>query len=303
MNYAFRRTGNLEVDTVQAGGEGGGGRRLLGALVDLTLAVGSCGPGPKEQPGTETDGATKPPPVAVEPVHIVGEGDVLAPAQAALNAGDVDRAISLFFVSPSTSERREQPDAKRLLAAIQKASDLQVGRDPAADFTDRVEHYWMPEMRKASPQTAASDDEIGKARLLFEEAARELEASKQLASTYGLQAAQETLRSTTSAKQRAAFPVWRRTYAERVGKRLWSRDITVKLLGGGRTVEFVGGMFAANANIGTFHQGMKADLRALRFDEASYRWLPDADGWTYKLDTPTDGELGYWDGEKFVTVR
>jgi hypothetical protein len=41
-----------------------------------------------------------------------------------------------------------------MLAAIQKASDEQIGRDSAAEFVQLIQTYWMPEVRAISDQVA-----------------------------------------------------------------------------------------------------------------------------------------------------
>lgn len=56
------------------------------------------------------------------------------------------------------------------------------------------------------------------------------------------------------------------------------------------TVEFVGGLFAANANIKQTQESLDEALSRLRFKRVNYKWMPNAPQYTYyTLSTPADG--------------
>lgn len=94
-----------------------------------------------------------------------------------------------------------------------------------------------------------------------------------------------------AAKQAAVFPVLRKAYREFSKGNLWERDIEVR--GSGRSIEYVGVIFARNANIKAVQDELGADLLRLRFDKATYRWIRDGDGARYDLDAPADGKIVY----------
>lgn len=87
------------------------------------------------------------------------------------------------------------------------------------------------------------------------------------------------------------FPVLRKAYREFSKGNLWERDIEVR--GSGRSIEYVGVIFARNANIKAVQDELGADLLRLRFDKATYRWIRDGDGARYDLDAPADGKIVY----------
>lgn len=237
-------------------------------------------------------------------VEIVAAGDVLRPAQDALNDGDIDRAIELFFGRSVSAERRARPDGKKLLAAIQKASDDQIGRSPAGDFIERVHDHWLPQIEAIPTTGPVTDEEIRNHRVFLEEvAARELKASRSLPASPELKKAQDQLAAALRAKQASAFPHWRRVYSERLDRVLWERNIDAAAVGSGRrTIRFTGGIFASNANIGVFQRGIAQDLKLLRFNRATYQWIPDAPGSAYRLTVPDDSDLGFWSGSQFENV-
>ena len=103
----------------------------------------------------------------------------------------------------------------------------------------------------------------------------------------------EVYRNKVRRVQANSLPRLRDAYGPVLRKSLWQFDMEASTYGAGyRTIEFVGGVFAANRNIEEFHGQMRETLHQLRFKEARYKWYKGADRFTYyKLDSPPDTEL------------
>ena len=111
--------------------------------------------------------------------------------------------------------------------------------------------------------------------------ARESAAVKHLAASVKMELA---------AFQGREFPRLRRAWAKAAGAALWENDVTAAVRGGSaETVEFVGGLFAANANIKRTQESLQEALGRLRFKRVNYKWIPSAPKYTYyTLSTPAD---------------
>jgi hypothetical protein len=96
--------------------------------------------------------------------------------------------------------------------------------------------------------------------------------------------------------QRRSFPELRDAYGPAARRELWENDIEARTFGSGfRTIEFVGGLFAANRNIKDFQQGIRETLYKLRFKQSRYKWYDGADEYSYyDMESPDDGELRVW---------
>lgn len=90
--------------------------------------------------------------------------------------------------------------------------------------------------------------------------------------------------------QQKHFPKLRKMWADELSDKLWKSDIEVNLRG--TTLEFVGGTFAANANIAAMQEEMSSLLTQFRFKRVNYKWYSGADEYQYyKIDSPNDSEL------------
>lgn len=89
------------------------------------------------------------------------------------------------------------------------------------------------------------------------------------------------------------FPLMRKEYSDLIGKTLWEHDIDVNVSGQSySTIEFIGGMFAANKNIKETHATLMEMLETLRFDRANYKWYEYDSNYTYyKIDSHSDGDI------------
>lgn len=93
--------------------------------------------------------------------------------------------------------------------------------------------------------------------------------------------------------QVSEFPTLRKEYGKLAAKELWVEDITVTTSGSGHsTINFVGGIFAANRNIQAFQEQMQDILTQFRYKQVTYRWYKGASDYQYyNLSTPKDGDV------------
>lgn len=87
------------------------------------------------------------------------------------------------------------------------------------------------------------------------------------------------LKSKVASIQGREFPKLRREYAKFVASKLWVEDI--ESYASGTTINFSGGVFAANRNKQEFQEGIQELLNMFRFRQARYRWYKGADEYTY----------------------
>lgn len=93
------------------------------------------------------------------------------------------------------------------------------------------------------------------------------------------------------------FPKFREAYGPILDKNLWEFDIDARSFGKNhKTIEFVGGIFAANSNIKEFHILWRETFQNLRFKQIRYKWFDDASEYTYfDINPPADNELIIWE--------
>ena len=122
-----------------------------------------------------------------------------------------------------------------------------------------------------------------------------------LALSPSARAARARFKAEIAAKQAKAFPVLRKAYVTMIGQRLWVTDIAVS--GHGRGINFVGAIFAANANIQAAEAAALSDLQRYRFSTAAYHWCRGCSGSIYTLETPSDRAVGRWENGSFTEVK
>lgn len=92
----------------------------------------------------------------------------------------------------------------------------------------------------------------------------------------------QTLRKKVVALQKKEFPLLRKEYANLLGNVLWENDVEVQVKGSrNTTLEFTGGMFAANRNIKESQEALHEQLKMFRFKRTEYKWMEYADEYTY----------------------
>lgn len=89
------------------------------------------------------------------------------------------------------------------------------------------------------------------------------------------------------------FPKIRRAYVEVLGKALWEDDIALSCQGAGcKYALFVGGKFAANANIKAFETTIAGEsLDRMRFQESRYKWYDLQSEYQYYSRKVADSDI------------
>lgn len=235
---------------------------------------------------------------------IVGRHSSMGGAQEALNEGDVDRAIQLFFNRPVTPEDRSSAPGRKLLAAIQAASNRQTGRNVSAEAAERFTSYWQPQLANL-PHSMPDDATALWARVnAFEEFARALE--EQPASALRGEAVRHraAFKDQLVKRQRSDFPLLRKGYQDIAGAAMFRLNIIVRVSGtANRALSLLGPLFADNANIEDVHRSVRANVSKLRLSTVSYRWMRGAPGFTYDVEGPSDADVGYWRDGTFMRVN
>lgn len=90
--------------------------------------------------------------------------------------------------------------------------------------------------------------------------------------------AAKKLKTTLQKTQKQIFPILRKSYTNFAKRKLWEEDITVN--SNNKTITFTGGIFAANKNMQSFHDGIYDMLYLLRFSKANYKWYKNASEYT-----------------------
>lgn len=281
------------------------------AVAAMNLAPGlpplprSPAPSPKAVPKT----ASVPSAAVVAPQRSqssgIVEGDsAMGPAQAALDAGDVDRAIHLFFNRPVTAQDRASVGGRKLHAAIQAASDRQTGRDVSAEAAERFAAYWQPRLANL-PRGIPKDASALWARVsAFEVFARALEEQPTSALRGEARRLRAAFKDQLVRRQRSDFPLLRRGYQDIAGSAMFRLNILVRVSGtANRELSLVGPLFADNANIEDVQHSVRTNVAKLRLSTVSYRWVRGASGFSYDLEGPSDADVGYWREGAFVRVN
>lgn len=104
----------------------------------------------------------------------------------------------------------------------------------------------------------------------------------------------EKLKKTVQNIQSKEFPILRKEYVKEAKKIMWEHDIDVSGSSNNRTINFTGGIFAANKNIKEFQENTHTILKNFRFRQANYRWYKGASEFTYyKIYEEKDTDLVY----------
>lgn len=114
------------------------------------------------------------------------------------------------------------------------------------------------------------------------------------------------LKREVSKFQQTVLPRLRDAFGPILRKQLWEHDISAKTFGKGyRTIQFVGGAFAANSNIKAFNDEMWETFNILRFKQVRYKWYAEASEYTrFNVGSPDDDKLIVWEKDgRFREVR
>ena len=100
------------------------------------------------------------------------------------------------------------------------------------------------------------------------------------------------LKSEVVRVQKREFPIMRKRYAKSVSEQLWINDIDVNCSGNGNTViNFIGGEYAARANVADTQDKNIYSLKKLRFKKSVYYWCKGFESThSYNIDSQNDGD-------------
>lgn len=89
------------------------------------------------------------------------------------------------------------------------------------------------------------------------------------------------------------FPKIRSDFSKLIKNKIWENDIEVTNYGKDKsTLQFTGGVFAANKNIKEFHLTLLQRFRDFRFKRINYKWYKYDDEYTYyTIDSEKDSEI------------
>lgn len=217
-------------------------------------------------------------------------GDSHFAAQLALNQGDILSAIRLFGARNSIVTP-DGPREQRMSAAIQKASDEQMGIDPGQVFADRVRKSWLPELKEIAG-VSPSTTQIGRIVGVFEESERRLNDGTKLKLMGTQKAALDDYVEVLRLTQRSTFPRLRKAFVADLAGRMFRSDIAVQTNGRlDDQLVFTGYHFARNASIEDGFLSIQPMAVKLRFKTVGFRSSKLAPTSTYDLSTPPDDSL------------
>lgn len=102
----------------------------------------------------------------------------------------------------------------------------------------------------------------------------------------------EKLKKQVLAVQKKELPILRKEYGTFAKNTLWEEDIDVYVSGtGNTTINFSGGLFAANKNIKEFQESMSKVLNEFRYKQVRYRWYKGASEYTYYDLSNSDSDI------------
>lgn len=272
--------------------------RVWGVLALLLILAGCNAPSPAEVNRQETGGET----AGEIPKDRSG---LIRHIEKLVEAGDVEsttKAIVLINERFSTEEIREDATVRRLLDAAIAADKASNSTEQGAEYAERVESVWLPMLKKidmAEPTTAPA---LWQRVSAIEEVVRGLNDGSEFREGAAGKARMK-LASAIRSKQVDMFPVLRRAYGKITREVMWPADVEVATSGAGsRTITFTGAHFAANRNIGSAQETVRPFLQKLRFSKSSYEWVRNGEGYSYELLSPTDRDIGTWEGGRFSQI-
>lgn len=203
-------------------------------------------------------------------------------------------------------EASKRPAADSMPAVPKRAEPASSERqqDPAAAYVERVQVYWMPEVR-AMPETVQPEEEaVGKLLSQLNGLVVDIQDGGSLSMTSAQEKVRDQLKQAVSRKQAKLLPSLRRGYAETLDAKLFRHDVRVTASGPRSTVlRLTGGMFSLNANVEDTQNELASMVRQLRFGTVEYRWSPYlGETLRYDLRPPSDRSLGLWVGDSFENV-
>lgn len=194
---------------------------------------------------------------------------------------------------PAPSAEAPKPPAKKLAldSEAQRLVDEYAAMDDGARFALQIDDHLMASVEAIATSPADNMPDIWARLGEIERLASKVREGHGTTMNDAQRKKLAKFEAALAAKQEQVFPQLRKSYRSLSKSTLWEKDIDVR--GSGRTIEYIGGIFASNANIKAAQDAVGADLTRLRFDIARYRWIPDGKGAQYSLDAPLDRKVVY----------
>ncbi len=230
------------------------------------------------------------------------EGHIYRSAQDALNRGDVLEAIKIFG-GRNSIERPDGPVEKRMMAAVQKASDEQIGFDPAQELMDRVDGAWLSRLRGL--QAPVSPTDVATTRGELENHALSLQDAAGVELTGDQKRRRNAFVAALQEKQATLFPQMRQQTQGALGRSLFAQDVELHVVGpNSATLRLTSYRFISNAPIQALMSGLQEPLRRLRFRSMEFG-TEFGVRYRYPLQVPADRAVGYWSvsDNSFVEVK
>ncbi|HAJ04142.1 MAG TPA: hypothetical protein DCL55_13045 [Brevundimonas sp.] len=231
---------------------------------------------------------------------------VLAQVETLISEGtgaSTTQAIVVLNDAFTPTELNTDPQLKPIMDRAKAAYEQASFEERAAAYAARLDGYWTEKLGEISTSPPSAPDEIWNRESVFADIARELEDGAEFKSNAAAARSMTNLRRALISKQATVFPVLRRGYGTLVGRAVWEQDVEIVVEGGGgRTIRFIAGMFAANRNIASAQQSALPHIQKLRFGRSQYEWYRGSRYQYYSLETPTDRAVGYWESGRFVEV-
>lgn len=244
---------------------------------------------------------------------------VMSEARLLLRSGkpvEADRVLSKFALRGEKGEPFQSLQAqirKRIAARIldednRRAAEsvprvppqtrVQKPSDPASDFVERINTYWMAEVLALPTVAPNGEAEYGALVTTLDRLSLNLLGSEKLRLSHEQDLAKRRYVEALSAKPERLLPSMRARYAEQLNAKLFRHDISVAAVGdGNRTLRLVGRTFARNANIEDVQRELMMPAAKLRFRRIEFRWSHYVNETTwYKIDSPSDGAVGTFEG-------
>lgn len=214
-----------------------------------------------------------------------------------------DREIDALLTRiESSGSLADTPALSKAAASPTKTGAPPAMQDPASAYAERIETYWLPEVR-ALPDTPPADDEaFGKLLTQIDGLVVNVEDGTDLGLSPQQKRQRSQLMQELGKKQVGLLPAMRQRYAEALDAKLFRQDVRVTV--SGSTLKLVGRMFVRNANVEDTQTVLAPVVNRLRFRRVEYRWNPQiGDSLYYDLTPPADRVVARWDGSGFVETK
>lgn len=233
--------------------------------------------------------------------------EVLAQVETLISEGtaaSTTQALALLNDAFAATDLNTDPQLKPIMDRAKAVYEQATVEERAAAYAARLDGFWTDKLGELSAAPPTDPAEIWTRESVFADIARELEEGAEFKSNAAAARSMTNLRRALIAKQTTVFPALRRGYGTVVGRAMWEQDVEVIVQGGGgRTIRFIAGMFAANRNIASAQSTALPHIQKLRFGRSQYEWYRGSQYQYYSLETPSDGAVGYWQGGGFVEVN